>query len=265
MNTVSFPEFGWTFTMDPVAFRLFGLEIKWYGIIITIGILLAFLYFYYKATTVEQINPDYIFTVTLLTVPIGIIGARFIYVITNLRYFSENPKMILDIRGGGLAIYGGIIFGGATVIIYCLLKKIPMWKLLDAAAPGVMIGQLVGRWGNFINAEAYGYSENIDKLPWRMQIGDTCYHPTFLYESLWNLIGFLLIHFLFYRKGKKKPDGFIFLFYIGWYGFGRAWIEVLRTDSLYIGPLKFSVVVGILSVLASVIGIFLIYRRKKKA
>lgn len=262
MHTVSFPGLGWTFELNPVAFSLFGLEVRWYGVIITIGIIAAFCYAYFRATKTERIHPDHLYNLALFTIPLGIVGARFIYVATKWEDYKGDFFKIIDIRSGGLAIYGAIIFGGATVITYCLVKKLSVWKVVDAVAPGVMLAQAIGRWGNFVNAEAYGSSANVGTLFCRMEIGGVCYHPTFLYESLWNLIGFALINLIFYRK--KKFDGEIFFLYIGWYGFGRAWIELLRTDSLYIGPLKFSVVVGFLSFVASIIGLILLSAKHKK-
>lgn len=266
MNTIGFPGLGLSFTIDPVAFTLFGLEVRWYGIILTLGIIAAFTYFYFRATRTEHLNPDHLYNLALFTVPLGIIGARFIYVVTKWEDYKGDFLKMIDIRSGGLAIYGAIIFGAITVITYCLITKIGTFKVLDALGPGVMLGQLIGRWGNFVNAEAFGSSKNVGNLFCRMEINGECYHPTFLYESLWNLLGFLLINLIFYRR--KKFDGEIFFLYIGWYGFGRAWIELLRTDSLYIDKaekIKFSVVVGILSVIACVVALIVLSVRHKKA
>ena len=262
MHTVSFPGLGLSFDLNPVAFSVFGLDVRWYGVIITIGIIAAFCYAYFRATKTERIHPDHLYNLALFTIPLGIVGARFIYVATKWEDYKGDFFKIIDIRSGGLAIYGAIIFGGATVITYCLIKKLNVWKVVDAVAPGVMLAQAIGRWGNFVNAEAYGSSANVGNLFCRMEIGGVAYHPTFLYESLWNLIGFALINLIFYRK--KKFDGEIFFLYIGWYGFGRAWIELLRTDSLYIGKFKFSVVVGILSFIASIIGLIVLSLKHKK-
>ena len=262
VHTVSFPGLGLTFNLNPVAFSVFGLDVRWYGVIITLGILAAFCYAYFRATKTERIHPDHLYNLALFTIPLGIIGSRFVYVATKWEDYKGDFFKIIDIRSGGLAIYGAIIFGGATVITYCLIRKLNVWKVVDAVAPGVMLAQAIGRWGNFVNAEAFGSSANVGKLFCRMEIGGVAYHPTFLYESLWNLLGFALINLIFYRK--KKFDGEIFFLYIGWYGFGRAWIELLRTDSLYIGPFKFSVVVGILSFIASIIGLILLAKKHKK-
>ena len=170
---------------------------------------------------------------------------------------------------GGLAIYGAILFGLATVLLYCRKRRLPALKLLDALAPAVMLGQVIGRWGNFVNAEAYGYSAGVEKLPWRMTVG-TVYidgvphpeiefvHPTFLYESLWNLLGFILIN-LFYRH--KKRDGQVFYLYVAWYGLGRGLLEFLRTDSLRVFGFKAFVILGLGSFVAAVILLIVSYRR----
>ena len=271
---VAFPGLGWEFFFDGTAFSIFGVEIKWYGIIITTGILLAFLMFYRFATKREDFIGDSIFNVMLIVLPCAIVGARFFYVITSWDRFKDKSFLdIINIRNGGIAIYGAIIFGLIAVLVYNKVKKTSSLSMLDALAPAVMLGQIIGRWGNFINAEAYGWSSGVDTLPWRMELdnvivdgqrlGTAAVHPTFLYESLWNLIGLALIVFIVYRK--KKFNGQVFFAYLGWYGLGRAYIETLRADSLYIvGELKFSVFVGIACVIAAIIGEILLYRRYKE-
>lgn len=276
MNEVKFPGLGLEFTLNETAFTVFGLEIKWYGVIITTGILLAFLLFYHYAVKKEQLDPDSIYNITLLVMPIAIIGARFVYVVTEWedRFKGKGFINMINIRQGGIAIYGAIIFGLITVLVYNKIKKQSSFAMLDALAPAVMLGQAIGRWGNFVNAEAYGWSEGVENLPWRMWLEkvyiDDIYqkdihfvHPTFLYESLWNVLGLALILFVLYRK--KKFNGEIFFAYLGWYGLGRAYIETLRADSLYIvGTLKFSVFVGIVCVIAAIIGEIVLYRRHKE-
>lgn len=274
MNRIAFPGLGWEFNIDETAFSIFGIDIKWYGIIITSGILLAFLMFYRFATKREEFIGDSIFNVMLIVLPCAIIGARFFYVITSWEKFKDKSFWdIINIRNGGIAIYGAIIFGLIAVLIYNKVKKTSSLSMLDALAPAVMLGQTIGRWGNFINAEAYGWSSGVDTLPWRMELdnvivdgqklGTAAVHPTFLYESLWNLLGLALIVFVIYRK--KKFNGEVFFAYIGWYGLGRAYIETLRADSLYIvGELKFSVFVGIACVIAAIIGEIVLYRRYKE-
>jgi phosphatidylglycerol:prolipoprotein diacylglycerol transferase len=210
----------------------------------------------------------------LIVLPCAIVGARFFYVVTSWDRFKDKSFLdIINIRNGGIAIYGAIIFGLIAVLIYNKVKKTSSLSMLDALAPAVMLGQIIGRWGNFVNAEAYGWSSGVDTLPWRMELdnvivdgqkmGTAAVHPTFIYESLWNLIGLAIIVFIIYRK--KKFNGQVFFAYIGWYGLGRAYIETLRADSLYIvGELKFSVFVGVACVIAAIIGEIVLYRRYKE-
>ncbi len=248
IHTISFPGLGIDeFQINSVAFSLFGRDIAWYGIIVTCGILAAFLYTLYRAQHNEGIAVDHVYDIAIFTVIFGIIGARAYYVLTNLDYYTTFSSAIA-IWNGGLAIYGGIIAGALTILIVTRIHHIDCRRFFDAVAPGVMLGQIIGRWGNFVNAEAFGYETT---LPWRMGIGsaghETIYvHPTFLYESLWNLLGFLMINALYKRK---KYNGQIFLMYITWYGFGRMFIEGLRTDSLWIfhGTVRISQLVGFLT------------------
>jgi len=268
-NHITFPGLGLDFTINPIAFSIGNISVRWYGIILCTGIIAAFLYFMRRASKTEGIDPDHVYNITLLAVIVAIIGARFTYVITNLNQYDSFWEMI-DITQGGIAIYGAIIFGGAAVIIYSKIKKLNTYSVLDSMSPALLIGQIVGRWGNFVNAEAYGYSEGVDKLPWRMGIDkifiDDTYqsniqfvHPTFLYESLWNLVGFILISIVY---KKKKFDGQIFFLYLAWYGLGRGFIEMLRTDSLYVAGFKLSVIIGFASF---VIAIILLFIRAKKS
>lgn len=264
MTHISFPGIGITegFDINRVAFTLpigDGLPVYWYGIIITCGIILAAYYAYYRSKN-ESVKTDDILDISIWTVVCGVIGARLYYVVTSLDKFVPKPfdlwtfiKNVLSFRDGGLAIYGGIIFGCAAIIIVCIIKKIDPFKVTDMAAPGVMIGQLMGRWGNFFNAEAHGgiveeghplYFLRMGLLPNEDSLFETYYyHPTFLYESVWNLIGFLIIN-AFYKK--KKFNGQISCMYLAWYGFGRMFIEGLRTDSLYVGSVRISQLVGAL-------------------
>ncbi len=275
MNKIGFPGFGWEFEINPIAipncFGIEGFDIPWYALILTTGVLLAFWMFWYLAVKKEQIISDTVFDITLIVIPVAVIGARFVYVITNWDAYKGDILKIINIRGGGIAIYGAILFGLATVLIFNKIKKTNSLSMLDALAPAVMLGQVIGRWGNFTNAEAYGWSEGVENLPWRMWVErvfiDDVYqpdlhlvHPTFFYESLWNAIGLVLILFVLYRK--KKFNGEIFFAYMGWYGLGRAFIEMLRADSLYIvGELKFSVFVGLVCFVAAIIGEIVLYRR----
>lgn len=273
MTTVSFPGLGiGEFTIDPVAIRIpigEGIEIRWYGILIVTGIILAFLYCAYRSKQ-EGISFDNLLDITIFTVVFAVIGARAYYVLTSLDQYDSFLEMI-SIWNGGLAIYGAIIAGAITIFVVCKIKKLNFVKMLDATAPGVMIGQIIGRWGNFCNGEAFG--EELVEGNWlyfaRMGLNSgntgnvTMYvHPTFLYESLWNLVGFVLIHLLY---KKKKFDGQVVLMYLTWYGFGRMFIEGLRTDSLYIGVFRISQVVGFLCfVLGALALIVLLIKAKRK-
>ncbi len=278
-NHVSFPGLGLDFNLNETAiencFGIEGFNIQWYGIILSFGIICAFLLFYFLATKKEEIDPDSAYNITLLVVPIAIFGARFVYVVTEWEHYAgKGLAYMINIRNGGIAIYGAIIFGLITVLIYNKIKKQSSLSMLDALAPAVMLGQTIGRWGNFMNAEAYGWSESAEKMPWRMVLdhvyvddvymGKAAVHPTFLYESLWNAIGLILIFAVFYRK--KRFNGQIFCVYMGWYGLGRAFIEMIRADSLYIPgtTLKFSVLVGFLCLISAVICWFVFSKRQKE-
>lgn len=250
MITVSFPGLGIdNFTLNPVAFSIGKLEVRWYGLIITTGILLAVAYAYYRSKQ-EKIILDDLLDMALFTVPCAVIGARLYYVLTSLSEYDSFYEMIA-IWNGGLAIYGAIIAGAITLLCVSKYKKINPLKTFDMVSPAVMIGQILGRWGNFFNGEAYGTEIAEGSLLYFIRMGLTpninsystmyYFHPTFLYESLWNLIGFIIINALY---KKKKFDGQVFLMYVSWYGFGRMFIEGLRTDSLYVGVFRISQVLG---------------------
>ena len=228
MNTVSFPGLGISVDLNRIAFSLFGLNIYWYGIIIAVGFLLAVLYCNYR-TRDFGIKKDDFLDMLIFAVPISIIGARAYYVLFMYNeYYYGNPQLIYQIWDGGIAIYGAIIAGALTVLVFCLIKRIRVGTMLDLCVLGLLIGQAIGRWGNFVNQEAYGVETT---LPWAMLLSNgQAVHPCFLYESLWNIIGFVILHF--YSK-KRRYSGEIFLIYTAWYGFGRGLIEGLRTDSLY--------------------------------
>ncbi len=228
MNTISFPGLGISVNVNRIAFSVFGLDIYWYGIIIAVGFLLAVIYCNYRAKDFG-IKKDDLLDMLIFAVPIAIIGARAYYVIFMYdEYYYGNPQLIYQIWDGGVAIYGAIIAGVLTVLVFCLIKRIRVGTMLDLCVLGLLIGQAIGRWGNFVNQEAYGTTTN---LPWAMVLSNgASVHPCFLYESLWNIVGFVILHF--YSK-KRRYSGEIFLIYTAWYGFGRGLIEGLRTDSLY--------------------------------
>ncbi|MEE0970697.1 MAG: prolipoprotein diacylglyceryl transferase [Clostridia bacterium] len=279
MTKIAFPNIGIdTFEINPVAISIFGLNIRWYGLIIMCGIILAFTYAFYRSKK-EGFTSDDMMDLFIYTVLSGVVGARLYYVLTSLDRY-DNIWQVFQIWNGGLGIYGGIIGGALAIFIVCRIKKKNFIRAFDMISPGVMIGQLVGRWGNFCNGEAFGDIERFEffgktfntagaeKLPFLMEVNSyaTGYttltvHPTFLYESVWNLAGFIIINALY---GKKKFDGQIFLMYIGWYGFGRMFIEGLRADSLYIGGVKISQLIGLLCFVFSVCVITFVIIKKKK-
>ncbi len=236
LPTVIFPGLGnISLEMNPVAFTLFGRGVAWYGIIIAAGFLLAALYVLRRAPSFG-LNEDIVIDAMLWATPVAIICARAYYVTFNFDLYRDDPLSMLYIWEGGLAIYGGVIGALLTLAVFCKVRHVKFGALADLGAMGLLIGQIIGRWGNFVNCEAHGGETT---LPWRMVItyspesADLAvgYHPTFLYESLWNLLGFVLIHF--YSKKHRKFRGEICLMYITWYGLGRGFIEGLRTDSLY--------------------------------
>lgn len=244
--TVAFPGLGIDGgEVNSVAFTLGeNFSVMWYGVVIALGMLMAIVYAAYRCKQ-QGIKVDDLIDIAIFAIFFGVIGARLYYVIFNPTNFKTIMDVI-DIRSGGLAIYGGVIAGALTVVIVCLIKKISWRKLFDAAGPGVMIAQAMGRWGNFFNGEAYGSLVEEGHPLYFLRMGlisnNTWHdfgtnqmvyvHPCFLYESLWNVIGFILINIFF---KKKKFDGQIALYYFAWYGFGRMFIEGLRTDALYIG------------------------------
>lgn len=228
---ISFPNLGITLNPNNIAFIIFGKPIFWYGIIIACGFVLAYLYMT-KRAKLYGLTADDALDAVLWAVPIGVVCARAYYCIFNWSVYAENPVSVFYIWEGGLAIYGGIIGGAIALTLMARHKHIPIPTVLDLAGPAVMIGQILGRWGNFFNREAHGcITSSFLKMGLCNADGTvTYYHPTFLYESVWNLLGFAILHF--YAK-HRKFDGAVFLFYAAWYGFGRLWIEGLRTDSLY--------------------------------
>ena len=244
ISPIHFPGLGWE--LDPaVGFRIGSFSINFYGLIIAIGLVLA-VFYGWKRSKEFGIKSDDITDGVLWIVPFAILCARLYY--CAFRWvedgYAENPLSILYIWEGGLAIYGGVIGAVIGVTIFCLVKKIKLPALLDLVALGFLIGQALGRWGNFFNREAYGAETEfflrmgLMLTPDRMSIRTMLYyHPTFLYESLWNIIGFVLLHIL---SKRRKYDGQIALGYAAWYGLGRALIEGLRTDSLYWGPFRVS-------------------------
>ena len=274
---VIFPGLGLEFELNPIAFSVFGWDVHWYGVIIACGFLLAVAYCYWRAPRFG-VDQEKLIDMLFFAVPLCIIGARAYYVIFNPAVcFNADGSFSLyntiAIWDGGLAIYGAIIMAILTVAVYCKVRRQNFGDYTDIGCFGVLIGQLVGRWGNFVNVEAFG---GVTDLPWRMcspsiadyllqhgLVDEAAYqqvldgtlgvHPTFFYESMWNLLGFILL-VLIARKGRKF-NGQLFLSYVVWYGVGRAVIEGLRTDSLYFfgTGLRSSQILGLASALVAIV------------
>lgn len=254
--------------LSPIAFELFGWPVHWYGIIIGLGILLAYLLIGVEARK-KQLDSEKMSDLIFWTIIFGFIGARIYYVLFRLDFYLANPTHVFSIWEGGIAIYGGVLAG--ILAVFFLTKKyhLPFITTLDVAAPGVLLSQAIGRWGNFMNQEAYGYEvskEFLEKLQlpdWiieQMHINGAYHHPTFLYESVWNLLGFMLLIFLRRIPGLLK-EGEVAAGYLLWYGMGRMVIEGMRTDSLYFGPLRVSQWLAGIFVILSIL--FIIWRRKE--
>lgn len=279
-SQISFPGLSIPpFTVNPVAFSVGGIEIRWYGIIIVLGIIAGFSYAAFRAKQ-SGLSLDDMLDYVLVALPLGIICARLYYVV----FFNDGSYKsfydVIAIWEGGLAIYGGVLGGLLGMFLVSRHKKNKFRAVLDCFAPGVMIGQIFGRWGNFFNAEAYGTLDHIDfpfigriftphfeeNYPLRMVIengfvGKIAVHPTFLYESVWNLLGLLLIHLFFNRK---RFDGEVALWYFAWYGFGRFFIEGMRDDSLMLGSFRVSQILALVLFAASIVLIVIGSKKAKK-
>ncbi len=232
--------------MDPVAFTVFGQEIRWYGILIAIGVAIGGYLAIKDAKRYDDIGEDMFTDFLLWVIPLSIVGARIYYVIFRWDYYSQHLDEIIKIRNGGLAIHGGILMAMLVAFIFARIKKVDFWDLADIAAPGLILGQAIGRWGNYANGEAHGGPTD---LPWAITVDGVKVHPTFLYESLWNFAVFLFLYF--YLRKRKKFSGQIFLTYLMLYSFARFFIEGLRTDSLMIGPLRQAQVISIVLIVVA--------------
>ncbi|EOD01251.1 prolipoprotein diacylglyceryl transferase [Caldisalinibacter kiritimatiensis] len=241
--------------MNPVAFEIFGISIRWYGILISTGLLLGTILALRESRRIG-FNEDDLIDMLLFAVPAAIIGARAYYVIFNWEYYKGDIGKIINIRGGGLAIHGGIIAAVIVAVVFCRVKNLSFWQVADIAAPSIILGQAIGRWGNFINQEAYGTPTD---LPWAIIVNGQKVHPTFLYESLWNLGVFIFL--VWYRKNRAKVKGEVFLLYLALYSFARFFIEGLRIDSLMLGPIRVAQLVSIILIIISM-SIFFIRRKK---
>jgi phosphatidylglycerol:prolipoprotein diacylglycerol transferase len=256
--------------MNPIAFSVLGFDVRWYGILIGSGMIIALLLGQYTCK-VKGLDYDTILNIALLAIPIGIVGARVYYVIFDWASYKNDPIQVFNVRGGGLAIHGGLIFGLSAALIYTYIKKIDFLAFADAAAPCIVIAQALGRWGNFFNGEAHGrqvseafiknFPNFIQKGMFLQEGGQAAayYHPTFLYESCWDLLVFILLMYILKKANKK---GVAIFSYILLYSLGRFFIEGLRTDSLMIGPLRVAQVVSLAGVVVA--SIYIVYKYKHK-
>ena len=252
--------------MNPVALQLGPISIRWYAICIVSGLILA-VYLSMKEAPRKKIDPDAIIDFILIAFPLAIVGARLYYVFFEWGYYSQHLSEIFAIWNGGIAIYGGLLTGALVLYLFSRRRLIEPIDFLDIAAPSVMIAQSIGRWGNFFNQEAYGAAvKSLNYLPSfirdQMYIDGSYRQPTFLYESIWNLLGFLLILIL-RRKPQFLRQGEVTAFYLIWYGFGRMIIEGMRTDSLMFAGLRVSQWLSMILILVGLA--IIIYQRRKKA
>lgn len=254
--------------IDPVAISIGPIKIYWYGIIIALAMLIG-ISLATKEAKKLGLEEDTMVDMALWAIPIGFIGARLYYVLFKWDYYIQNPSEIIAIWNGGIAIYGGLIAGGLAVYWFARRKKMTLTLLLDILAPSVLLAQSIGRWGNFINQEAHGGAVSRQFLETlylpefiieQMNINGTYYHPTFLYESLWSLLGFILLIILRNQKDLLRR-GEVALSYVIWYSFGRFFIEGMRTDSLWIGDImRVSQILSLVLFISAII--LLVYRRR---
>ncbi len=233
MGPISFPGLGIEIDPDPVLLPLGeNFNVRWYGALIALGLVLAAVYAVRRAPRFG-LHEDDILDLLFWALPLAIVGARLYYCAFEWERYAQDPVSILYIWEGGLAIYGGVIGAAIGAVLYARCSHKPLGPLLDLGGLGLLIGQSIGRWGNFMNREAHGGPSNgLLRMGLTGPDGTvTYYHPTFLYESVWNLVGLVLLHF--YSK-RRRWDGEVFTMYVAWYGLGRTWIEGLRTDSLYL-------------------------------
>lgn len=243
--------------MNPVAFTIFGIEIRWYGLLMAFGMLVASMLLLRFAKK-RGYSSDMIYDFILVIIPSAVLMARLWYVLFNLDYYLQHPSSILNVREGGLAIQGGVIGGIIAGWIFAKVKKVDFWELADMVAPGLILAQAIGRWGNYANGEAHGGPTN---LPWAITVAGEKVHPTFLYESLWNLLVFGV---LLWVMKRQKFSGQIFLLYGILYSIGRFFIEGMRTDSLMIGSFRTAQLLSIITII-TFSGLYIYFNNRKKA
>ncbi len=240
--------------MNPIAFTLFGIEVRWYGLLIATGMFLAAALLLQLGKRKGYAEND-LLDLVLWVIPSAIVGARLYYVLFNLSYYDGDLMAMLNIRSGGLAIHGGVIAGVVVGYFFCKKRKLNFWEIADFVAPGLILAQAIGRWGNYANGEAHGGPTD---LPWAIVVDGVAVHPTFLYESLWNLLVFGVLMF---TLRKRAFNGQLAALYLILYSIGRFFIEGLRTDSLMLGPIR---VAQLISILMIGLGVYLYQHRKKQ-
>lgn len=240
--------------MDPVAFSIFGIDVAWYGILISMGVLIGAILAMREAKRVG-IDEEVLIDFLIWEIPLCLVGARLYYVIFEWDMYKNNPIEALNIRNGGLAIHGAIITAIIVAVVFTRIRKLSFWTIADICAPSLILAQSIGRWGNFINQEAHGGPTD---LPWGIMIDGIKVHPTFLYESIWNFLVFLFL--IWYSRNKQKVKGEVFLLYLGLYSFIRLFIEGLRTDSLMLGPIR---VAQLMSIIGMIIPAYIFIQRRK--
>jgi phosphatidylglycerol:prolipoprotein diacylglycerol transferase len=260
MNSVTHP-------LNPIALHLGGIEVHWYGVIIGCGIAIG-LFLAMREAQRRGMNKDIIADLLIWAIPIAIICARIYYVSFEWPYYSQHPNEIIKIWNGGIAIHGGLIGAVITAVIFSRIKKVSFWKLADITAPSIILAQGIGRWGNFMNQEAHGgevsrqFLEHLHLPNFiinQMDINGHYYHPTFLYESVWDIAGFIILVLL--RNKANLRRGEIFLSYLIWYSIGRFFIEGMRTDSLMLT--SYLRIAQVVSIVLIIVGIILIIIRRK--
>lgn len=257
--------------MDRVFLKLGPITIYWYAVLIVVSILIG-VYFSTREAQKNGLSKDFITDLIFYVIPISILGARLYYAVFNFSIFKDNLLDIFKVWEGGLAIYGAVISGIIFIIYYCKKKNKNILLTIDTVVPYLILGQAIGRWGNFINKEAHGAITTLSHLQdlhlptfiiEGMHINGHYYIPTFLYESLWCILGFIIL-LIIRKKDKYKHKGILVSSYFIWYGIGRFFIEGLRTDSLYIGTFRISQIVSIILILIGLVGIIIIWRKKWK-
>ncbi|PAX53831.1 prolipoprotein diacylglyceryl transferase [Brunnivagina elsteri] len=256
----------------PIVFQLGPITVRWYGLLIATAVLLGVTLSQYLAKR-RHVNPDLLSDLSIWLIIGAIPAARLYYVIFQWSEYARNPGKIIAIWEGGIAIHGAILGGTLAALIFSKLKKISFWQMADLVAPSVILGQAIGRWGNFFNSEAFGSPSN---LPWKLYIPPErrpsqfpnieYFHPTFLYESIWDLGVFALLITLFFRSLQNKPKlkvGTLFLIYLATYSFGRLWIEGLRTDSLMLGPLRMAQFISLVGIALGAAGLWWLYKKNR--